>query len=53
MEEIKDDGKDKWYKELMWKKNQWEAINKENRWQKKFPKGEYSINPFSMSKVLI
>ena len=49
--EAKVDEKDRWFKELMWRKNATEAINKENRWQKRFPKSQYSINPFRMEKV--
>ena len=42
---------DRWFKELTWRKNATEAINKENRWQKKFPRGEYTVNPHKMEKV--
>mmetsp|Transcript_26002 Transcript_26002/g.30012 ORF Transcript_26002/g.30012 Transcript_26002/m.30012 type:complete len:125 (-) Transcript_26002:209-583(-) len=51
MEQIPDDGRDRRYKELMWEKNIAEAILKENKRQKRFPKGEYSINPSSMPKI--
>ncbi|CAI2382569.1 unnamed protein product [Moneuplotes crassus] len=40
-----------WIKKLLWARNESEFISKENKWQKRFPKSDFSINPTRMEKI--